>query len=293
MNNWKKLTDFCDYLERAEKELADSILKTQNEVMKLQDILDTISPVPVSEPKEEERPVRAQQNRKVFRGFDYKLPAPVVEEKTDTYGEFLDYLDQYKSLPKLDREHFADRFTKRVMDYSRMTAAHLYNRMTPLIHELNKSLDKVLDSDLTQDNLRFRARYTTNRATKVVKEFERLNQEFSLLKRVEVLSREKEIEDPNKKANQDKNKKEDDPFEIVANLTPKQLNSLYRLRGSARRNLMSSIIKEKAEAAIMSFLRNTDQRASEEETLDVLSAARRGFLILAHDPRSYALIVSR
>ncbi|KAK8842061.1 hypothetical protein M9Y10_026283 [Tritrichomonas musculus] len=292
MNNWKKLTDFCDYLERAEKELDDSILKTQNEVMKLQDILDTISPVPVSEPKEDEKPVRPQQNRKVFRGFDYKLPAPVVEDKVDHYGEFLDYLDQYKSLPKLDREHFAERFSKRVMDYSRMTAAHLYNRLTPLIYELNKSLDKVLDSDLTQDNLRFRARYTTNRATKVVKEFERLNQEFSLLKRVEVLSREKELEDPNKNAKKSK-KQEDDPFEIVANLTPKQLNSLYRLRGSARRNLMSSIIKEKAEASFMSFLRNIDQRASEEEQLDVLSAARRGFLVLAHDPRSYALIVSR
>lgn len=99
--------------------------------MKLQDIFDTISLVPVSEPKEEERTVRAQQNRKVFRGFDYKLPAPVLEEKTDTCGEFLDYLDQYKSLPKLDREHFADRFTKRVMNYSLLTSSYLYNRMTP------------------------------------------------------------------------------------------------------------------------------------------------------------------
>lgn len=79
----------------------------------------------------------------------------------------------------------------------------------------------------------------------------------------------------------------------MANLTPKQLNTLYRLRGSARRNLMSSIIKEKAKTAIMPFLRNTNQMASEEETLDVLSAARRIFLILAHDPRSYSLIFFR
>lgn len=292
MNQWRILTDYCNYLERAEKELNDSILKTQNEVMKLQDILITISPIPVDEPKEEIRPLRPQQNKKVFRGFDYKNPAPVVEDKIDHFQEFLDYLDQYKALPKFDRSHLADRFAKRVMDFSRMTAAHLYNRLPPLINDLNKSFDKVLDSDIEQDNIRFRARYTTNKAAKVIKEFDRLTQELGLLRRTEILSRERD-DDQNVQKKSKRNAEEDSPFEILANLTPKQLNALYCLRGSARRNLMSSIMKEKAEASFLKFLRNVDFQASEEEQLSVLNAARRGFLILSHDPRAYALIQSR
>ncbi|OHS92708.1 hypothetical protein TRFO_40965 [Tritrichomonas foetus] len=291
MNDWGKLESYCEYLERAEKELNDSILQTQNEVMKLQDILDTISPVPVSEPKEEVRVPRANQNRKVFRGFDYKVQQQVVETSADPYGEFLDYLQQYKAMPKFDRSNLADRFTKRVMDFSRMTAAHLHNRMTPLIRQLNKELDKVLDADISQDNIRFRARYTTNRASKVAKEFERLNQEFGLVRRTEVLSREKEIDESATKKT--KKNVDESPFEILANLTPKQLNALYSLRGNARRNLMSSIMKEKAEVSFLSFLRNIDTSMSDEEMASVLKAARRGFLILAQDPKAYALILSR
>ena len=291
MNDWNKLTNLCKYLEKCEKELNDEILKTQTEVMKLQDILDSISPVPVSEPKEEVRVIHPNANRKVFRGFDYKNVQPVVEQpKEEMYMDFLDLLDQYKAMPKFDRSHLADRFTKRLMDYSRMTAAHLYDRMCPLVKILNNKLDNILDADISQDNIRFRARYSTNWAIKVDKEFERLYVELGLNRKTDVLAREKV---PEEKKPQKEKKNTESPFEILANLTPKQLNSLYKLRGDARRNLMSSIMKERAESAFLPFLKNYDTQSSDEETKSFLNAAKKGFLILSHDPKSYALVLNR
>lgn len=290
MNDWSGVRRFCNYLEHASKELDDKVLETQNEIMKLQDILDSISPIPVSEPKEELKPQRVQQNRKVFRGFDYKIAPKVVATSVDPYGEFIDLLEQYKGMQKFDRTHLADRFTKRLLDFSRTTAAHMHVRMVPCIQKLSQELDKVLDYDISQANLKFRAKYTTDKATRVLDEYHRLIQEFSLQRRVDVMTRELELEEP-----EPPKKKVDaaDQFEILANFTPKQLNMFYRLRGNARRSLMSATIKEKAEKTFMDFLSKARvDYNNEEESIAVLKAAQRAFMIIAHDAKAYATVVS-
>lgn len=290
MNDWSGIRRFCNYLEHASKELDDRVLETQNEIMKLQDILDAISPVPVSEPKEEVRPQRIQQNRKVFRGFDYKVAPKVVATSVDPYGEFLDLLEQYKGIQKFDRAHLADRFTKRLLDFSRTTAAHMHTRMVPCLQRLSQELDKILDYDISQANLKFRAKYTTDKATRVLDEYNRLIDEFGMRRRVDVMTRELQMDEekPSKK-------KPDvsDQFEVLANFTPKQLNMFYRLRGNARRLLMSATIKEKAEKTFLDFLSSARVDDNhEEESIAVLKAAQRGFMIIAHDAKAYATIVS-
>lgn len=292
MNDWDSLTQLCDYLEHLSQEMDENIMRTRNEATKLGEILDTISPVPVSEPKEEAKPQKLIQNRKVFRGFDYKVAQkpsnPFPSE--DTFGDFLNYFEQYKRVSKFDRKHFGDRFAKRIMDFSRMTAAHLYNRMVPCIHKLNEEFDKILTYDLEQPNLKYRAKYTTDRAAKVVQEYDRLVAEFGLNRRVDVLSREKQLEPPPKPP---KKVEVEDQFEVLANLTPKQLNSLYALRGSARKSMMNCKIREKTEQTFMHFLRKHDPSSDEAEDILYLKAASSCFKILSHDHRSFALVARR
>jgi hypothetical protein len=84
-----------------------------------------------------------------------------------------------------------------------------------------------------------------------------------------------------------------DQFETLANFTPKQLNALYAMRGQARRALMSSTIKEKAETCFISFLKNCGLSDDEKEQANVLRAAQHAFLMLSYDPRSYAIVIGR
>ena len=52
MSNWKPIINLCEYLEEASYELNEEIAKTKREASKLQDILDTISPVQLTEKRE-------------------------------------------------------------------------------------------------------------------------------------------------------------------------------------------------------------------------------------------------
>jgi hypothetical protein len=289
MNDWSILTRLCDYLERTTKELDDKVHATQSEVMKLQDILDTISPVPVSEPKEEVKAARVQTNRKVFRGFDHKVAQQPVASSMNPFQDFVDLLQDYNALSKFDRSHNADRFTKRILDFSRTTAAHLHVRMVPCVQRLSSELDKVLDYDISQPALKFRAKYTTDKARQVVAEFDKLIQEFGLFRRAEVLSREQALEEPVKKVIV----AVENPFETLANFTPKQLNTFYALRGNARRSLLSTTIKEKVESGFMSFLRAHATSDDETEEVHVLRAAQRAYMILSHDSKAYGLVVAK
>lgn len=287
MNDWDSIRRLGSYLEHASQELDNKIGETQNEIMKLQDILDTISPVPVSEPKEEARPQRLQQNRKVFRGFDYKVSPQLVQTSMNPFEEFTDLLDQYNSMKKFSREHLGDRFAKRLLDFSRATASHMHERLTPCVRRLSAQLDKVLDADMSQASAKFKAKYTTDKAVRVAHEFDRLVQELGALRRVDVMTREFPLEArPKPKKIDDKSEQ----FEILANFTPKQLNTFYRLRGNARRAMMAATMKEKSEKVFMDFLKDVSF-SSDKEQLAVLQAAKRAFLILSHDPRSYATII--
>ena len=289
MNDWDSVRRFGSYLEHAHKELEDKIGETQHEIMKLQDILDTISPVPVSEPKEEARPQRIQQNRKVFRGFDYKVSPQLQQTSMNPFEEFTDLLDQYNSMKKFSREQLGDRFAKRLFDFTRATAAHMHERLTPCVRRLTAELDKILDYNMEQPNLKFRAKYTTDWAVRVAREFDRLTQDLGARRRVDVMTREFPFEEQKKvKKNLDDKSEQ---FEILANFTPKQLNTFYRLRGNARRALMSATMKEKAEKVFMDFLADVSF-TNDKEQLAVLQAAQRGFMILTHDPRSYATIIA-
>jgi hypothetical protein len=290
MSDWDSIARLCNYLEQASKELDEKVHSTQSEVMKLQDILDTISPVPVSEPREEVRAPRQQQNRRIFRGFDHKLTPQAAATSADPFSDFLMYLDQYKQTSKFDRSHLGDRFTKRVMDFSRTTAAHLHLRLVPCVEKLTRELERILDFDLSQPNLRFRAKYTTDKATNLMQEFEKTIREFGLVRRIEVFAHEQAAETIIVKPTRTES---GDQLETLANFTPKQLNALYAMRGAARRNLMAAAIKEKAEAHFLPFLRGCRFTDDETERVNVLHAAQRAFMILSHDPRSYALVAAR
>jgi hypothetical protein len=291
MAEWERVSRFCRYLETVTKELDDKVHTTQSEVMKLQNILDTISPTPVSEPREDVRVVRAQANRRVFRGFDHKVTPQTAATSGDPYGDFCLFLEQYKQMPKFDRVHIADRFAKRILDFSRTTAAHMYVRLPPCMRRLTCELDKILDYDLSQPNLKFRAQYTTEKGQHVLKAFDKAIREFGLSRRTEVFANEQIGAEPQKRNGRPRENA--DQFETLANFTPKQLNALYAMRGQARRSLMASAVKEKAETCFMSFLKDCGISEDEREQVNVLRAAKRAFLILSYDPRSYAVVQGR
>jgi hypothetical protein len=56
---------------------------------------------------------------------------------------------------------------------------------------------------------------------------------------------------------------------------------------------MAATVKEEAESVFLSFLKNCRLGGDEKEQTDVLHAAQRGFMILSHDPRSYATIMGK
>ncbi|KAH0794887.1 hypothetical protein GPJ56_001164 [Histomonas meleagridis] len=260
----------------------------------MQEILDKISPNPVSEPKEEARPQRFQ-NRKVFRGFDYKVTPQVAQRSLDPYNEFLDALEEYKKIPNTNRSQLSLRFAKRVMDFSRMTPAHMHQRLIPCIKRLDKELDKILNYDTEKPNLRFRAKYTTEKAIQTVHQYEDLIKELGLLRKTSVISCEMELSNTKNTEEKPKKVKTDSQYEVIANFTPRQLNSLYALRGNARRSLVDASIKEKAQNVFFGFFDEVknDIYESDELVIDVLRAAQRSFIILSNDQRSYAIVQGR
>ena len=292
MEQWESLKQFYDFLEAMEQELTNTISNVQVEVRKMQEILETISPVPVSEPKEEVRSQRLQNNRKVFRGFDYKVTPQVAQKSLDPYNDFIDALEEYKKIPNINRAQMSNRFAKRVMDFSRMTPAHMHQRLIPCIKRLDKELDKISGYDTEKPTLRFRAKYTTDKAIQTVRQYDSLIQELGLLRRADVVARERELSSPGEAGERPTKARKDLQYEVIANFTPKQLNSLYALRGNARRSLVEAVLREKAQSAFLSFLGNVKDVVydSDEMVIDVLRAAQRAFVVLSDDQRSYALV---
>lgn len=149
----------------------------------MQEILETISPNSVSEPKEEACPQRPRVNRRVFRGFDHKVTPQVAQKSLDPYNDFVDALDEYNKKPNINRAQMSSRFSKRVMDFSRMAAAHMHQRLTPCIKRLDKELDKILSYDADKPNLRFRGKCTTDKALQAARHCGSLVQGLGFLRR--------------------------------------------------------------------------------------------------------------
>ena len=285
MNNWKPIVDLCEYLEEASFELTEEITKTKREASKLQDILDTISPVQLFEKRESEYVPRPQK-QKFFRGIEHK-PEPRVS--ADPYGDFVHALSEYKRLPTINRERLSQSFANRLMDFSRITPAHLHERMVPCLKELIKDLDGIMSLDINQQNQRFRAKYTMEKAQEIIDEYDRLIQENGALRRVDVIARERVIEPPKIKAKSQNH----DSFETIANLTPRQLNEFYHLRGTARQLKMIANIREKTAEAFVPFLKKYDIDFDDNEKADYITASARAFQLLTNSKRMHALVCTR
>ena len=286
--DWKELNDFCQYLENARFELDKKIIETQNEVIKLQDIFDGITPRPMNDPHEELHPKAPITKSRIFRGFEQ--PVQRVQSSADPYSDFLHYFDEYKRLPQLQRTRPQERFLKRIMDFSRMTPAQMYSRLIPSVQEINRQLDKILSFNVEQPNLRYRGLHLIESAERIITQYQKYIQEFGLTRRVDLKQFELKMEnDPPKK----KKPAPVEKFETVANLTPKQLNAIYSLRGNARRAVMELNIKEKAEKAFVSF---TDQAnsfydADDDDLISILKTCSRGYRVLVQNPRYYSIVV--
>ena len=282
MSNWKPIVDLCEYLEEASYELNENITKTKREASKLQDILDTISPVQLTE-KREAAYVPRVQKQKFFRGIEQK---PEIKVSADPYGDFVSSLSEYKKLPNIQRERLSQSFANRLMDFSRITPAHLHERMIPCLKELIKDLDSMMSLDISQQNQRFRAKYTMEKAQEIIDEYDRLIQENGALRRVDVIARERVIEPPKSRVKTAKH----DSFETIANLTPRQLNDFYHLRGTARQLKMIANIRERTADAFVPFLKQYDIDFDDKEKADYIKASARAFQLLTNSKRMHALV---
>lgn len=288
--DWESLTSFCKYLEQIRFELDKKIIETQNEILKLQDILDGINKIPTNDPHEELHPKNRIQKTRIYRGFEQ--PIKTQSKSADLYDDYLHYYDCYKRLPPLLRSRPQERFLKRVMDFSRMTPAQMFSRIIPSFNILINQLDKISQYDTSQPNLRYRGLRTIEDTNNLIIQYQKIIDQFDLSRRVDLKQYELKFE------NQSLKKSKPPPvqkFETIANLTPKQLNTIYSLRGNARRAVMELNIKEKAEASFVPFLKQIENfyDASDDDIISFLQASCRGFKILSQNHKCYATIVKK
>ncbi|EAY09035.1 hypothetical protein TVAG_180090 [Trichomonas vaginalis G3] len=284
--NWNYVTSYCDYLERVSHELDETILKTKREASKLQSIFEAISPNQVTDPRENESAPPSHQRQKFFRGFEQR---PELKISADPYGDFQNALNTYKKLPKFPRERLPNSFINRMMDFSRLTPAHLFDRMIPCLRTLSQELDKVMDMKIDQPNQTFRVKYTLEKAEEILNAYEKLIVENGANRRVDVIAREKQIDPPK----QSPPKPKADVFETIANLTPKQLNEFYHLRGTARQAKMIAMMRERAAHDFTEFLQTYNENLDLKEKEDYLRTAARAFQLLTNSKRKHALISSK
>ena len=286
MSTWKPVTELCEYLEELSYELNQKLEKTKREASKLQDIYEAISPVQTTEKREPPLASRPVAKQKFFRGIEKK---PEIHVSADPYGDFVDALNQYKTLPKFQRERLSNSFVNRIMDFSRITPAHLHERMIPCLKELCNELDGIMSLDINQMNQRFRAKYTMERAQEILDEYEKLINENGALRRVDVIAREKVIE-PSKVPVKQQNV---DSFETIANLTPRQLNEFYHLRGTARQLKTIATMREKTAATFVPFLKTFEPGFDDRERGNYIRAAARAFQLLTNSKRMHALVCTK
>jgi hypothetical protein len=136
MINWTSLVELHDFFEKVNHELNTKLCNTQNEILRLQKIVDSFNPSASF--------LDAQTKKPSFNS---------IHSSADAYSVFQTNLDTFYKLPKLSRERIAQPFLNRMMDFCRPTAAHFQERMVKccdtLIHEF-KMADKARTSFLAE-----------------------------------------------------------------------------------------------------------------------------------------------
>lgn len=271
----------CKYLEIINSELETRIRQTQSDVSKMQDIFETINPIVHDvEPKENEEVAELLSKAKGVEVKEVKPKMVVVEP----FEQFQQCLKEFSEIPALKREQFPKKFLSSVMEHTRKTPAHVFDRLTPCIRRLTQELDKVLKTDMEQEALAFKATYVMERAAVVADVFEN---EISCFEKIEELDVPFTEQEEKKKEEKIEGKSIVDTMETVANFSQKQLSTLYRLRGEARSSLIMARIREKVEEVMLPLLEN---KKMQKDPMTYLRIASKGFNILSVDPRSYAVI---
>ncbi|KAH0792179.1 hypothetical protein GPJ56_003978 [Histomonas meleagridis] len=268
------------YLEIINNEVEFKIHQIQVSVSKLQDIYESIRPVEVNTPQENEVVANILN---IVKGNSPKEERKPKEQPPSPFDQFQEALKQFQSIKELNRERYSRRFVTSISNYSQKTPAHSINRLLPSVRRLNKELDKILSYNIEQPALECKALYGTERASTVAESFEKAFEDFKDNQKLEFPFKEKEEAKFQKQVKQQNPNKE---FEFISDLTPKQFSALYKLRGDARLELIKRRIKEKAEEVLIPLFR----KESDLDKIEKLKVASKAFMILTESPQSYALV---
>jgi len=281
----KSIDELLIYLESVSFELDELLAKTKRESSKLQDVLEAISPNRQFEPRDS---VFAPSTKKstVFRGFNSRVTAQV---SNDPYGEFQKALEKYNKLPSLPRERLCAPFINRILDFSRLTPIHIMERMIPSVCKMKKMIQGISSLDLSNPGNMTKAQYTYEQIEKVVASYEQMMKDYGLNRRVDSIGNEKNTEFCVKQP-QKQSKVNSDNFETIGNLTPKQLNEFYKMRGIARQTHLLSQLKQYTAESFINELSKYSTDCSDEDSLDAIVASTRSFRILTNTKRIRSLI---
>jgi hypothetical protein len=271
----------CSYLEMINSELDTKIRETQSDVAKMQEIAEAMRPAPSSEPKENARVGRLINLEKGIGPKEKPdRPAPL-----DPFAQFEEALAQFNSIKALHRDQYSRRFLANLSSYTPKTTAHALARLLPCAKRLGQEFDKVLAFDLDQPSAGFRAKLVVEKGPLVIERFAQEIQNLGLSRPLQPPGREKaEAQDNSKPLSRPISTH----FETIAKLSEKQLSNLYRLRGTARKELMMVRMREKIEETIVPLLEDEGDELLDD--VGTLKLASQAFVLLSTDPRRYALV---
>lgn len=308
MSEWENTTTLCAYLEMIEEEIIDRIKKANNDVQTLEEIYERIRPI--EKPKEKQPDPTIDQLLCKAHKAEFKPTQQTKKEKDDPFTIFSNLVKDFNRIPYLKRESLSHKFIKSLSGFTKITPAHVFHRGIPCIKRLNQELDNVLKCDLDQPAQSFRAAYTTDRAKDISEKLEDFINSFESYETVDPITQEKK--DMVKNLNTGK-KTFEQQFDMIADIPPKKLTNLYRLRGQARSSLIMARIREKVEEVLIPLIESIDLVAEEDipdikhyrtlfdwywdnepdsirKEITKLKMASLGFIIVSEDCRSYALI---
>lgn len=265
------------YLSILEAELDSRIKQTMVDVRKLQDIYEAIRPVEDKTPKINQKIAKLLDLAKGKNSPDiYEKPAP-----SDPYVEFQEALEAFNQIPGKKSKDISMKFANRILTFVSKTEAHVIHRLVPAARSLNREMDQILHYDLNQPSFALRASYATEKLEKVIEAFEKELSPFELNHAPCSFREKPEVIEQQKK----KQHKISPTFDSFASLKIKELSSIFRKRGEARKSLIDRRIKEKIEEVFMPLIRSDDI-----DDMEKLKLASKFFPLLSNT-RSYALVI--
>lgn len=270
MVDWGVLRQLCHKLEAMNYELDTKVCNTQNDILKLQAIIEGITSKSSPDFKEE-IPVSHQQ-RRVFKGYDR-----LEEASGDLVHRFERNMQAFKKLPPLQRDRIAHPFVSRILDFCRFTPAHYYDRMIPAATEMMR----LLDGSTAKDQI-------VERTVHAVKLFDNTIKENGLMRQVNVPRHEAQCQPSMELAVSTESI--DESFETIGNLTLKQLYEIYKTRGTARQMKTLLDMKTKTAEAIDQILECDTDDLEDEEKEQLLMTLTKAFHIITDSPRNVAIV---